>query len=154
MGSDWSKAGAYVNRWVRTLHIEEIAAANDKGLLFFLVGWLAQLVSGSHGACTVRCFWNIHPASTPLNSPHRTTPRVPISAALAGIPGIFIFCSDACHGSQAPNFCTLQLSLAYQKLLIFSLMQLKKDLQVCLLVLLVLFNEAQTLNLWGCSAQF
>ena len=36
--------------------------------------------------------------------------------------------SDACHRSQAPNFCTLQLSLAHQKLLIFSLMQLKKTL--------------------------
>ena len=34
----------------------------------------------SHGACTVQCFWNVHPASTPLNSPHRSTPRVPISA--------------------------------------------------------------------------
>ena len=35
---------------------------------------------------------------------------------------------DACHRSQAPNFCTLQLSLAYQTLVILSLMQLKKDL--------------------------
>ena len=33
-----------------------------------------------HGARTVQCFWNMHPASTPLNSSHKTTPRVPISA--------------------------------------------------------------------------
>ena len=33
-----------------------------------------------HSARTVQCFWNIHPASTPLDSPHRTIARVPISA--------------------------------------------------------------------------
>ena len=57
----------------------------------------------AHGVRTVRCFWNIHPTSTPLNNPHKTTPRVPIPhpTALAGIQGIFIFCFDCL--SQAPG---------------------------------------------------
>ena len=70
----------------------------------------------SHGTRTVQCFWNIHPASTPLNSPHRTTPKVPIFAPCSPYwhTGNFFFCSDACHRSQGPNFYTLQLLLVYQ----------------------------------------
>ena len=44
--------------------------------------WSCRMVRARcvHGARTVQCFWKMHPAATPLNSPHRTTPRVPISA--------------------------------------------------------------------------
>ena len=34
----------------------------------------------SHGARTVQCFWDGCPTCTPLNGPHRNTPRVLISA--------------------------------------------------------------------------
>ena len=33
-----------------------------------------------HGARTVQCFWDGCPTCTPLNAPHRNTPRVLISA--------------------------------------------------------------------------
>ena len=33
-----------------------------------------------HGARTVQCFWDGCPTCTPLNGPHRNTPRVLISA--------------------------------------------------------------------------
>ena len=49
-------------------------------------------------------------------------------ASIPEISDFHGFQADACHRSQAPNVCKLQLSLAYQKLLIFSLMQLKKHL--------------------------
>ena len=72
-------------------------------------------------------FTQLLPRSTAPTTPHPGSQFLH-PAALAGIPGIFILCSDACHRSQGPNFCTLQLLLVYQKLLIFSLVQLKKDL--------------------------
>ena len=34
----------------------------------------------SYSARTVQSLWNVHPTFTPLNGPHRTTPRAPISA--------------------------------------------------------------------------
>ena len=33
-----------------------------------------------HGARTVQCFWDGCPTCTPLNGPHRNTPRVLVSA--------------------------------------------------------------------------
>ena len=43
-------------------------------------GMVEVVAQCAHGAGTVQCFWNVHPASTPLNSPDRTTPGVAISA--------------------------------------------------------------------------